>query len=311
MRKNWSLVSSPFSICGCAGDFPAVDALLPRTEGRPWPVPEALPPAQMRVSPLMAGQLFSRAAFAYAGGAFTDHRVFNMGAILIQHPLGTLLIDTGFGSRVDSHFKTAPALMQMTSRYQKEPTVAAQLADAGLDLNGLHGVVLTHAHWDHVSGVDDLPGVPVWLNQVEWDFVQSGHRSTALARQLIGDRLTLYSFDAGPYLGFAHSHDVFGDGSVVLVLAPGHTPGSVIVFITQADGSRHALVGDLVWQIEGIELPAPKPWFVRRTADQDANSVMVMVDHLRDLKQQLPDLRIVPAHDRRVWMQQWPASRPS
>lgn len=280
-------------------------------DDKPWLVPAAHPPASMRVSALLAGQLFSRAAFAYAGGSFTDQRVFNMGAILVEHPQGNLLIDTGFGSRVDAHFKTAPPLMQMTARYDKEPTVAAQLTQAGIEVNGLRGVLLTHAHWDHISGLEDLPGAPVWLNQVEWDFVQSGHRSTALARQLIGDQLSLYAFDAGPYLGFAHSHDVFGDGSVVLVLAPGHTPGSVIVFITLADGTRYALVGDLVWQIEGVELPAPKPWFVRRTADQDADSVMVMIDHLRSLKAQLPALHIVPAHDRRVWLKHWPQAAPA
>jgi hypothetical protein len=39
-----------------------------------------------------------------------------------------------------------------------------------------------------------------------------------------------YDFDGGPYLGFPRSHDVWDDGSVVIVPAPGHTPDSVVVF---------------------------------------------------------------------------------
>jgi N-acyl homoserine lactone hydrolase len=255
----------------------------------------------MRLRAFMAGKLFSRAAFAYAGGAFTDHRVFNMGAILVQHPQGDVLFDAGLGRGVAQHFKTAPQLMQMTARYEPEATVASQLAAAGIDAARLRGVILTHAHWDHISGLDELPGVPVWLNQHEWDFVNSGHRSAALARQLIQADRRMYAFENGPYMGFAASHDVFGDGSVVLVWAPGHTPGSIIAFIHTADGQCHALVGDLVWQIEGVTLPAEKPWFVRRTADQDAASIRSIIGHLRAVQQRIPGLQIVPAHDRRIW----------
>ena len=301
MRKNWSLISSPASACGCPDVYASTAALLPAHEDAPWVIPQAHPPDGMRLRAFMAGKLFSRAALAYAGGAFTDRRVFNMGAILVEHPKGLLLFDTGLGTRVDQHIKTAPKLMQMTTRYEQETTVARQLVAAGIDKGDLLGVVLTHAHWDHVSGLDDLPDVPVWLNQTEWDFVTSGHRSTALARQLIQTDRHMYAFDSGPYLGFASSHDVFGDGSVVLVWAPGHTPGSIIVFINLPGDMRYALLGDLVWQIEGLTLPAEKPWFVRRTADQDATSVKAVIGHMRHVQQRIPSMHMVPAHDRRIW----------
>ena len=34
------------------------------------------------------------------------------------------------------------------------------------DVTELRGVIMTHAHWDHVSGLDSLP-VPVWMNATE------------------------------------------------------------------------------------------------------------------------------------------------
>ena len=59
---------------------------------------------------------------------------------------------------------------------------------------------------------------------------------------------------AAPTSDFPTSHDVYGDGSIVVVLAPGHTPGGVIIFVNLASGKRYAFVGDLVWQLEGITL---------------------------------------------------------
>ena len=47
-----------------------------------------------------------------------------------------------------------------------------------------------------------------------------------------GIRYEEYGFKGGPYVGFSVSHDVYGDGSIVVVPASGHTPGSVIIFVT-------------------------------------------------------------------------------
>ena len=44
----------------------------------------------------------------------------------------------------------------------------------------------------------------------------------------------------------------FGSAAPPGVPAPGHTPGSIIVFVTLPKNVRYALVGDLVWQREGL-----------------------------------------------------------
>jgi len=73
----------------------------------------------------------------------------------------------------------------------------------------------------------------------------------------------VFGFEGRPYLGFPRSHDVHGDGSVVCVPAPGHTPGSIIVFVTPPRNVRYALVGDLVWQREGLTRRVERPWLTR------------------------------------------------
>lgn len=263
-------------------------------------VPAARPPAGMRLSALSTGRMYSRAAFAFKGGRFDDERVFTAGGILVQHPRGILLFDAGFGPGVAAHRETSPWLLRVTTRYDRQTSVADQLTAAGLAPSSLTAVILTHAHWDHVSGLETLPRTPVWVTGDELAFVRGGDASTALARRLGTSRYVAFDFPDGPYLGFPRSRDLFGDGSVVLVPAPGHTPGSIVAFVATPDGKRYALIGDMAWQREGVELPAEKPWIVRRV-DTDREETRAMLVRLHQIKTAMPDLIIVPAHDSRVW----------
>jgi len=262
--------------------------------------PVAHPPAGMRIAALPSGSTQSTAAMAFEGGKGDDKRTFVAGAILVDHPKGKLLFDAGYGRDLVEHFKTAPKIMQMSVKPVLATPVADQLAAAGVAPSGLKAIVLTHAHWDHVSGVADLPGAPVWVSQAEMAFIKSGDDAATLARNLGLKDYRAYDFPDGPYEGFEHSWDVFDDGSVVLVPAPGHTPGSIVAFVNTPDGKRYALIGDTAWQAEGVTLPAQKP-MLTRFVDEDAAATKAMLEKLHALKQAQPGLIIVPAHDARVW----------
>src|SRR5204862_1533290 len=108
-----------------------------------------------------------------------------------------------------------------------------------------------------------------------------------------------YGFEGGPYLGFPRSHDVYGDGAIVIVPAPGHTPGSVIVFLTLPTGKRYAMVGDLAWQREGITEREERPWLTRKIADADEAGVREGLLRMAAIARRSPDLVLVPAHDGR------------
>lgn len=272
--------------------------------------PAAQPPAEMSVSVLHAGRMSALAAMAYRGGSLLDARTFGMDAVLIEHPSGDLLIDAGFGRDVGAHFETTPLLMQLTAEISEETPVVDQLLAAGRDPNALAGVILTHAHWDHVSGLDDFGDVPVWVTEAEKQFIDSGDPGALLAQQLSPDtNWHIYDFPHGQYLGFARSFDVHGDGSVVLVAVGGHTPGGVIVFVTPPQGPRYAFIGDIAWQREGIAIPAERPWLTRDMVDVDAARVRELLVRLHQLQQSMPLMIMVPAHDRRV-MRQLPAFDP-
>jgi N-acyl homoserine lactone hydrolase len=229
-------------------------------------LPLATPPESMTLAALPTGAMHARAAFAYRGGSWSDERDFGMTAVLVRHPKGDLLFDTGFGRKVDAQVGTMPWIMRRLSTYSKGTPVADALEKGGYDAHRLSGIVLTHAHWDHVSGLPDLPGVPVLVDEAERAFIEGGSELAALAHSFGAIPYATYGFEGGPYLGFPKSHDVWGDGSIVLVPAPGHTPGSIVAFICLPSGARYALLGDLVWQMEGIEIPTERPWLARTSS---------------------------------------------
>lgn len=272
-------------------------------------LPYSRPPADMSVSVLATGQMYSDQAFSFRGGKLGVEQISAMDVLLIQHPKGDFLIDTGFGRNVDAHFQTTPLLMQLLSRYKLNAPALDQLEQKEFALDQLAGIILTHAHWDHISGIPDFPEVPVWIIQEELDFVRSGDEHTALARSFENVDYLIYSFDDGPYMGYPESLDVYRDGSLVLVPIGGHTPGSIGVFVTLPSGRRLMLVGDIVWAKEGIDMPAERPPIPRRMVDYNAEGVRQAIGHLHQLQQKFPEILMIPAHDRRVFesLAQFPA----
>ena len=245
----------------------------------------------MAIYQLPTGTYETRAAFAVSGGSFRDKRQFAATAILVQHPKGDLLIDAGFGSGVAAHVAALP-------RFQRAPYQAAKSASEQLDASGhdrgrLLGVLVTHVHWDHVSGLGDLR-VPIWINPAERLYGAEDQGGKVFRIVSTGHEIHEYDFNGPPYLGFPSSFDVYGDGCLVVVPAGGHTPGSVVVFVAVPSGKRYALIGDLTWQLDGIRRRVERPLLMRKLADSDPAQVreaLLRVIALAGLMQ------IVPAHD--------------
>jgi glyoxylase-like metal-dependent hydrolase (beta-lactamase superfamily II) len=253
----------------------------------------------MAVFQIPTGVTHRSAGVAYRGGSFSDPRDFAMTAVLVKHPRGDLLIDTGLGRAIDAQVALMPVWFRATTSFTAAAPAAERLEAVGYDRKSLRGILLTHAHWDHASGLCDFPGTPVLVTAAERRFVDEGGWITDVARSCRDARYEEYGFEGGPYLGFAKSHDVYGDGAIVIVPAAGHTPGSVNVFLTLPNGKRFALVGDLVWQREGISEREERPWLTRSLADADPRAVRVEILRMASLAARFPELVIVPAHDAR------------
>jgi N-acyl homoserine lactone hydrolase len=266
--------------------------------GRPAIEPAKLPETTLSI--IKCGKMLSQQAFVFRGGSWSVTYESGMAAALIRHPKATFLFDTGFGVNVDEHVKSIPALMRATTKYDKETSAAAQLQAQGIATADIKMVVISHSHWDHVSGLEDFPQAEVWAAKAEQDYVTTlpGDELIQYLNRLIKWRA--FEFSDGAYENFDRSFDLFKDGSIVFVPLPGHTPGSLGMFVNLRSGKRFLFTGDLTWAIEGVEIPTERPWIARKLVDSDEEGVRRSVVKVHKLMQRYPELTVVPAHDRRI-----------
>jgi glyoxylase-like metal-dependent hydrolase (beta-lactamase superfamily II) len=250
---------------------------------------------------IKTGSTESRAGLAYADGSLLQPFRLNYIAVLVKHRSGTLLYDTGLGTRVDQQAAAdSPWWAKMLAGYEQLNPARRQLDAAGVPLPAR--IFVSHAHWDHISALEDFPDAQVWITVPEREFLRHGKPPAVWPSQVASRRIHWkeFAFESKPVLGFDQTFDLFGDGNAVLVAMPGHTPGSTGLLLTTDSGNRYFFVGDTVWNAAAIGVESPKSWLGRRFADSDAPQVQTQIGKLRRLQQLLPDMVIVPAHDASV-----------
>jgi glyoxylase-like metal-dependent hydrolase (beta-lactamase superfamily II) len=160
--------------------------------------------------------------------------------------------------------------------------------------------LISHLHWDHVSGVPDIQGVPLRVNRVEYEAAKLGllDENHGLVRSLLGHAsLDLFDCDGPAYEGFHASRDLFGDGSVVLVPLPGHTRGNTGMFINRSNGSRLFLLGDAVWVAGNYQWPTTMhPFIWSRVTSDDASACQTLID-LHAFSHRRPEVSMIAMHD--------------
>jgi glyoxylase-like metal-dependent hydrolase (beta-lactamase superfamily II) len=83
----------------------------------------------------------------------------------------------------------------------------------------------------------------------------------------------------------------------VLIKAPGHTPGSQMIYVKRADGQEILFLGDVAWQMRNIEEVRERPRFATWLAAEDREAVMGEFVELHRLHTAEPNLNMMPGHD--------------
>lgn len=158
-------------------------------------------------------------------------------AFLIVHPKGTLMWDTGVIP--DSDFK--PDGLPATLNYATaEKPLLPQLAEAGYTPGDITYLAFSHFHWDHVGNGNAFAGSTWLVRQGEHDIMFANPPSTrtipAHYSALKNSKTVTIKDD---------EYDVFGDGSVILKSAPGHSPDHQVLFVKLAKTGPVLISGDL------------------------------------------------------------------
>jgi glyoxylase-like metal-dependent hydrolase (beta-lactamase superfamily II) len=159
---------------------------------------------------------------------------------IVERPDGLVLIDTGWSRAQCAFPHQDPGLVAQLAlglEVRAEDALASQLISLGYEPGDVKHIVATHLHRDHIGGAVDFPKAAVHTSPLEWDARSRGaSRGYDPRLSSLADRVRVHAFDPVPQLGFARSHDLFGDGSVLLLDASGHTVGSTAVALKLADG---------------------------------------------------------------------------
>lgn len=235
----------------------------------------------------------------FEGGSWLTQRTMAHSAVLICHPRGFVLFDTGLGYAIDNQFSEFPLMTRAALSYQKLATAADVIAETDPCPGRQLVVIPSHLHWDHAGGIEDFPNAEVWVRPEEMQQAHSGGVHQGFLPSMIDAsfiRWRTLSFSEKPYEQYSQSLDIFGDGSLTLVPMIGHTAGSVGLFI-DVGVRRYFLTGDTTWAIEGFTRPAHKFAAMRAMADLNLPQMDAEIVEVRRLMARDPELTVIPAHD--------------
>lgn len=181
---------------------------------------------------------------------------------LVEHPDGLCLFDTGQTARAGErgYFPLWQPFFRL-ARFELEPAdeAAAQLDRLGLATGDVRWILLSHLHTDHVGGLAPFRASEVLVSAREWGRARGlagrvrGYLPQYWPEGLEPRLLELEKDGFGPFAG---SFDVAGDGALVVVATPGHTPGHASLLVRA--GSRQVLLGgDLAHTSEDLPAQAP------------------------------------------------------
>lgn len=197
-------------------------------------------------------------------------------AFLVEAAGHRVLVDAGWSEQCATHplrhlgfglwFASEPVLAPGQG-------IGPRLANMGVEQGSIDAVVMTHLDCDHASGLADLGGVRrVLVSEPEWKAANRAHGRSVRYRPKFwsglsgggsgpvgSSRIETLRMVGDPHAPFGASCDLFGDGSVVAVLTPGHTEGSIVVEVRES-GRFALVVGDVGynhWSWDELRLPGP------------------------------------------------------
>lgn len=152
-------------------------------------------------------------------------------------------------------------------------------------------IVVTHEHMDHIGGLTAHADLSTVLPKTRLTREQLSHPERSLPAKFPDQVLDGYQ----PLI-YDHYHAIAP--GVVLIKAPGHSPGSQMVYVQTANGTELLLIGDVAWHFRNIELQRERARLMTMLLlKEDRTAVFGQLAALKRLHETQPAVHIVPGHD--------------
>jgi glyoxylase-like metal-dependent hydrolase (beta-lactamase superfamily II) len=207
--------------------------------------------------------------------AYTDpKKPFTFSCYVVKHGADYMVWDTGYlpGSNPNA----------------AKVTLGQQLKELNIDPQQVKYVGISHFHADHTGQLDTVPNATLLIGQKEWDAITA-------PKPMAGANVAGFKHwisGGGKVEPQALDKDVFGDGSVVILRTPGHTPGHQSLLVRLKDMGPVVLVGDAVHFRENYESDGV-PGF-----NYDRAETLASMDRIKDIQKNLK-ATIIIQHDPR------------
>jgi glyoxylase-like metal-dependent hydrolase (beta-lactamase superfamily II) len=235
----------------------------------------------LSVTSINCGFFLAPASFFLADGGAHQMRA-PVPCFLVEHPRGKVLFDTGMNTYMRDFVNSSPqASLGFGVELDETQQIGARLRALDVSPGDIDFVALSHLHADHCAGLADVPNATMIIQQAERDAA-------------FGEDSPMYDrtyFDIGhPVKTIDGAHDVFGDGSVMLVPTPGHSAGHQSMLV-RLPGGKVVLAGDCCYLTDVLDDEAKLPLSTSADPDEHLRSLRL----LRDMRDRGD--RVVCGHD--------------
>ena len=162
---------------------------------------------------------------------------------LIKHSQGWFLWDTGIPDAVAAMPNGLAPADPRAVTWKRPKTLATQLEQLGVKPSDIKAIAVSHTHPDHIGNVEMFPDAMLYVQRAEYEWPGANNtprfKPEHPVTKLEGDR------------------DIFGDGSLVVLSTPGHTPGHQSLLVKLPKTGELVLSGDAVhfksnWENRGV-----------------------------------------------------------
>lgn len=196
-------------------------------------------------------------------------------------PNSSIMIDAGMDEEVHNFF----------GKGEQQPYFKSKNDSIQLALNQANRIIITHEHGDHVAGVLRSKN----YKKLAVKTILTYQQINTLLHQPQMPELKIDSSQVKDFIA-VDFYDILPVASgVVLIKAPGHTPGEIMVYTQLENGKEYIFTGDVSWSYIGIDEKKQKPKDQIKRIGEDPKKIQFQLDWLNSLAKE--NIQLIVSHD--------------